>query len=157
MLIHQRLWNNGRIKLIHLTRKFSAFSPFGKLRTNVFGSLFQILSFVVLIPSELQLHITDFCQALVTLPLQTSFYQLLTFIDCANFQSVTGFKILVSSLCNFLFHIFYPLNHEARIVLTLQKWLFSFLYSGSDFSSNQHFLNCIPENSAWGKYCISVP
>lgn len=118
-------------------QKIQCFFTFWKMRTNVFGSLFQILSFVVLILIRTTI---PYCRLWPSFSHLTSPNQFLSapyFYWLYNpFSQSLGFKILVSSLCNFLFHIFYPLNHQARIVLLSWLCFFSFLYSTSDFSSN---------------------
>lgn len=71
-----------------------------------------------------------------------------TFIDCAT-PSVSHWDS--KSWCHLcVISLSYLLSSKpmARIVLTF-KWLFSFLYSWFRLFSNQHFLNCIQENSAW--------
>lgn len=135
-------------------QKIQCFFTFWKMRTSVFGSLFQNLFFVVL-DVHLNSNSILWTSAKLYSPCLSrpaSISSLLLLVAQPISQSL-GFRILVSSLCVFLFfHIFYPLSHQACKILL--SWLPSFFLSSilvQTLPQIQHFPN-YSEEFCLGKY-----
>lgn len=150
---------------IHVTRKYSAFSSFGRWNPMYLvlnSKIFYLLSYKFIWTS------IPYHGLLLSFIHLATLNQLLSapyfFSDAQPISQSLEFKILVSSLCVFLFfHIFYLPGHQACEILTFMSLFFSpSSIVVQTLPQIQHFPNYIQRTSVWGNinsFCsrISLP